>query len=62
MKAKHVIKRLYELYKAADEKDIEFSVKVNDGPEGTLYLPINPKDMKLVKFEDGEKKLIIDLS
>lgn len=43
MKAKHVVKKLYELYKAADDKDIEFSIKVSDGSGGKLYLPKIPK-------------------
>lgn len=62
MKAKHVVKKLYELYKAADDKDIEFSIKVSDGSGGKLYLPINPQDIKRVKFEDGEIRIIIDVS
>lgn len=62
MKAKHVIKRLYDVYKEADDTKIEFSIKVNDGPAGILYLPINPKDIKIEVAENGDKVLVVDLS
>lgn len=60
MKAKHVVKRLYELYREAEDKNIEFSIKVKDRSI-TLYLPVNPKDIKIEELDD-KKLLIIDLS
>ena len=62
MKAKHVIKRLYSLYKEGENKDAELQIKVKeDDLIGEIYLPINPKDIKIETIDDV-MVIIIDLS
>lgn len=62
MKAKHVIKRLYGLYKEGENEDAELQIKVKeDDLIGKIYLPINPKDIKIETIDDITV-IIIDLS
>lgn len=62
MKAKHVIKKLYALYKDGNE-NVELQIKVkDDGLVGEIYLPVNPADIKVEIIGDDVKLIIIDLS
>jgi len=63
MKAKRVIKRLYSLYKEGENEEVELQIKVKeDDLIGKIYLPINPKDIKIETLENGTKVIVIDLS